>query len=353
MKLLYGLCSWGIGHATRSLPIIHKLLNEGNNLTVASSGRALSLLKNELKDQVEYIEFPEFPNPYTQTEFFLAKFSAYLPLIMGAIARERLRVSRLVTKNRYDLIVSDHAYGFNSTRVPSYLLMHQMRFVTPLLKHAEIFTELFNFGASTSFNKVCVFDFEKNGISGRLAHNLDLFPKNRIEYIGPTSSFKKKNVKKDIDYLFSISGPEPQRTIFEKKILDQINSLQGNIVVTLGKPEKLEKIDNPNVAVYNYLNSEERENIMNRAKLIVSRSGYSTVMDVAEIGAKAFFVPTPQQTEQEYLSEYLKEKGWFYSNSQKKFDLVKDIKEAQSYAGYPTSNFTKKSVENFMKIISK
>jgi uncharacterized protein (TIGR00661 family) len=353
VKVLYGLCSWGIGHATRSLPIIRKLISEGNELTVATSGRALSLLKNELKDEVQYINFPEFPNPYTETDYFLMKFSAYIPLIMAAIARERLKVSNLTRKNKYKLIVGDHAYGFNSLRVPSYLLMHQARMIVPKpFTSMEPATELFNYTNSLAFKKLCLFDFEENGLAGRLAHDLNIFRKKDIEYMGPTSSFRSKKTKKDIDYLISISGPEPQRSVFQKKLLAQIEQLKGNIVVTLGKPEDAGNKCKSNVKMYNYMSSEDREDIMNRAKLIIARSGYSTVCDVAELGAKAFFVPTPQQTEQEYLGEYLKEKGWYHSNSQKKFDLVKDVKKAQKYKGYPQKDFTKKSVENFMRVIS-
>jgi uncharacterized protein (TIGR00661 family) len=352
MKVLFGLCAWGIGHATRSLPLIKKLISEGNEVTIATSGRALRLLKNELGKQVKYITFPAFPNPYTHTKFFVLKFSLYLPSIIAAISRERLKVSKLVSKYGYDMIISDHAYGFNSKKIPSYLIIHQIRFILPRkLRKVETFTETFNKLITQGFSKVLILDFEKKGLSGDLSHNLNLFNKKKICYMGPTSSFERKSVKKDIDYLISISGPEPQRTIFEEKVLEQIQYLKGKIVVTTGKPEKKSKKVKGNVTIYNYLTSEERENLLSRAKMVISRSGYSTVCDVAEVGAKAFFIPTPQQTEQEYLAKYLEEKGWFYSKSQADFNLVKDLKKAEKFSSYPKKDFTRKSVKTFMKII--
>ena len=118
------------------------------------------------------------------------------------------------------------------------------------------------------------------------------------------SDFKKKKIKQDIDYLISISGPEPQRTMLEEKLLPQLDDLKGKVVLTLGKTESMDKLDKKDIETYSFLPKEKREEYLNRSKLVISRSGYSTILDLAVIGTKALMTPTPGQIEQEYLGRY-------------------------------------------------
>jgi uncharacterized protein (TIGR00661 family) len=354
MKVLYGVNSWGLGHASRSLPIMRKLINEKNEVTVVSSGRTLEYLKKELGKSAKYLKLHDYPKPYSKYNLFLAKFSAYLPLILKAIAEEQLKTMKIINKGKYNLLISDHRYGFGSRKIPSYLMMHQLRLVTPFrLAVVEEVTELFHFSMLLRFKKIIVPDFKNKSLSGDLSHSLDIFNGWNVEYIGPLSDLRKRDLKEDIDYLFTISGPEPSRTVFQKKILEQIKNIDGKIVVVLGKAEKKKSKQKENIEIHDYLKSDKFEEIMNRSKMIVSRSGYSTLMDIVELKKKAMFVPTPQQTEQEYLARYHKKKKYFYSVSQKKLNLKKDLKRAKKYKGFPTKGNTKKSVENFMRIINK
>jgi UDP-N-acetylglucosamine:LPS N-acetylglucosamine transferase len=115
--------------------------------------------------------------------------------------------------------------------------------------------------------------------------------------------------------------------------MENLEEMPKGTVITLGKTENLSEFRKGDALIYTYLQKKERESVMNRAKLILSRSGYSTIMDLAVLGKKAIFVPTPGQTEQEYLSRYHMEKGTYYSMDQKKMDIKKAMKEVQRYRG--------------------
>jgi predicted glycosyltransferase len=213
-------------------------------------------------------------------------------------------------------------------------------------------SELFNSFFFRRYAGVIVPDFKEDSLSGDLSHNLNKIDENKLHYIGVLSDFKKKKTKKDIDYLVSISGPEPQRTIFEKKILSQIDELSGKVVVTLGKTENKDKFKEKNVETYSFLSKEDREDFLNRANLVISRSGYSTILDLSVIGTKALMVPTPGQVEQEYLGQYHNKKKTFYSVNQEKINLKNDIKKAKKTTGFKRKCDVDKSVENIIQIIN-
>jgi UDP-N-acetylglucosamine:LPS N-acetylglucosamine transferase len=159
-------------------------------------------------------------------------------------------------------------------------------------------------------------------------------------------------MKKDIDYLISISGPEPQRSILEEKLASHVHELEGNVVMTLGKAEKYSIIKKEHLTTYSFVTKELREELLNKTKLVVSRSGYSTIMDVAVVGIKALFIPTPGQIEQEYLSQYHNKLGTFYSVSQDTIDLKSDVKIAKEKTGITRECDVKKTVDNILGIIT-
>jgi UDP-N-acetylglucosamine transferase subunit ALG13 len=213
-------------------------------------------------------------------------------------------------------------------------------------------SEIFNLFFFRRYCGVIVPDYKENNLSGDLSHNLKKIDEEKIHYVGVLSDFKKRNTKKDIDYLISISGPEPQRTILEKKLLSQIDQLDGSIVVTLGKTEEKNSLSKKNITTYSFLTKEKREDVLNRAKLVISRSGYSTISDLATIGAKALMTPTPGQIEQEYLAEYHNKKGTFYSVNQNKIYLVRDTDIAKRTTEITRKCDVKKTVENIMNVIT-
>jgi len=106
------------------------------------------------------------------------------------------------------------------------------------------------------------------------------------------------------------------------------------------------------VETYSFLSKNDREDFLNRSKLVVSRSGYSTILDLAVIGTKALMTPTPGQVEQEYLARYHNQKGTFYSVNQNDIDLIRDVKIAQKTTGITRKCDVDKTVENIMNIVN-
>ncbi len=352
MKILYSLCSWGLGHATRGLPVIRRLVRDGHEVVIYTTGRGLSLLKAELGDSCSFIESVPYPSPYSDKFGFAFRFLKVAPRIIRVIKSENLEMKKIIKERGIELIISDSRFGSYSEDVPSFLLFHQLRFIAPCRFFlGEMLTEGFNQGLQYKFNKVLVPDYEDplSNLSGDLSHNLRYFKKENVEYIGILSDYEKQDVPQDIDYLFSISGPEPTRTVLEEKLFSQISLLKGKIVVAQGKPGEFSMEERGNVTVYSYLEKKRRDELMNRSKMVVSRSGYTTVMDVSEIGRKVLFIPTPGQTEQVYIGQHLNKLKLFYSVAQGKLQLDRDVETARDFPGFIPPWKTGESVERLLK----
>jgi len=354
MKIIYGVCSWGLGHATRSLPVIRKLIDEDNEIAIISNGRSLELLKKELGDNIEYIDMPDYPMLLSENaKQFMAKSMIYWPVFIRKMQKGLHQLTKMLEHKPCDRIISDARYDIYSKKIPSFFISHQIRIMNPLrIRMFETGSEIYNLFFFKRFRRVIVPDYKEDNLSGDLSHNLRKLDENKIDYVGVLSDFQKKKTKKDIDYLISISGPEPQRTMLEKKLLPQVNQLDGNIVITLGKTEQQDKLKKENIKTYAFLPKEQREDFLNRAKLVISRSGYSTILDLAVIGTKALMTPTPGQIEQEYLAQYHNKKGTFYSVNQNYMDLKRDIEIAKKTTGVRGKCDVKKTVENIMNIIT-
>lgn len=352
MRVLFGVCSWGLGHAVRDLPLIRKMIQAKHSVVVVGRGRSLQLIKDELGDKCSYYEIPDYSPVYSEKNFSVPKFVARLPIYLNEIAKEHKKIEQLVSSNDYDRIISDSRFGVYHPGIPSFFIFHQLRFIAPgRIKLFEKSTEGFNYLFKKNFCKFLVPDWEKDSLSGDLSHNLHYFKKGKVEYLGPICDLRKRDLPEDIDYFISISGPEPQRTILEKKIMDQLPSLKGKVVVTLGKPEERIEKTHSNVKIFSYLNRKRQEEMMNRCRLVITRSGYTTIMELAALGKKALLIPTPGQTEQIYLAHYHTQRGNFYSVSQEKLNLARDVEKAEEYPGIRTQFIPGEAEQRFMEIV--
>ncbi|HVC32055.1 MAG TPA: glycosyltransferase [Chloroflexota bacterium] len=355
LKILFAVASWGLGHATRDLPLIHRMLECGHDVTIVSSARALAVLKQELGTRCGFLEWPDLPLSLSKSApLFYAKFTLSLPLACRAIIAENRALHRLLRGRRFDRIVSDTRFGIRSHQVASYQLTHGLRFIAPrrnaLLEVAMEYIYRRCYGQVARF---VVPDFEKNGLSGELSHHLRFVRPEDVAYIGILSGVRRQSVPQDVDCYVSISGPEPQRTILEKIVLRQVYDLPGRVVVSLGKPdEERQSWSRGGVTVYSYVNRCQQGDLLNRARLVVSRSGYTTMMELAELGKRALLIPTPGQTEQEYLAELHRHRGTFYSVPQTRVDLPRDLALAGDYPGYVPEHTTEDSIARFMQIVT-
>jgi len=353
--VFFSVLNMGLGHATRSLPIIQEFRNRGWSVVVGSSGRSLLFLKRELPG-VSYVELPDYPFRYSRKGVSILKLLWKLPEFFKIVRQEKRITDDLVQRTNIQLVVSDHRYGCYSSIVPSYFISHQLQFIAPgFLRPFEFIGARFNRWFHRKYRGVIVPD-KLNGNEGTISGRLSRITNADTHYYFPgiLSSLTQKQVKEEIDVLISISGPEPQRTILEEMVRKQVHHLSGNCVVALGLPES-DKTETPRqgVTIYHHLDRDKMQDLMNRSKLVVARSGYSTLMELAELGKKALLIPTPGQTEQIYLARRLRQQGWFYSVAQKNLQLQKDIPEAQKYPGFPFDFSTSHTVEAIFELLAK
>jgi len=356
VKVLYGICSWGLGHATRSLPVIRRLIKEGADITIISHGNSLEFLRKELRgEEIRFFDIKDYPIPVSETKgAFIAKSIMYWPKFMRRMNRGIKFVAKLSEREKFDVIISDGRYDIYSRRIPSFLITHQVRILNPFkLRIFEFGSEIFNLFFLKRFVKFLIPDYENSdNLSGKLSHDLRLIKRNQISYIGVLSDFRKRDLRKDIDLLVSLSGPEPQRGILERILMNQIKNLDRRIVFTLGRPDKDIFRREKNIEIYSIVSKEKREELMNRAKMIVARSGYSTIMDLAIVKTKALLIPTPGQVEQEYLAKYHLRKKSFYCVEQSEIDLPRDLEIAKDFTGIRRECDVEKSVEKIMEEIT-
>lgn len=168
-------------------------------------------------------------------------------------------------------------------------------------------------------------------LSGKLGHlKHSPFP---IKYIGVSSRMMKNVLSKTIDILVLISGPEPQRTIFEDKMKLSLKHSNKKVLLVRGVIEEKQQWYNyENLRIVNFMTSSELENAINSSETIISRSGYTTLMDLTVLEKKAYFIPTPGQYEQKYLANRLKNLGIAPSCKQKNFSLER-LDEIADYNG--------------------
>jgi hypothetical protein len=351
MRIVFGICAWGLGHATRTLPIIRKAIKEGHNVSVVSSGRALSMLRQELGDGPDFFKLEDYQPPGTLNSSMMVLGSILrFPEYVRAIRCEHDFVKRFIWDRKVDVIFSDNRYGFYSRNVPSYFMGHQLRILNPLGNGIlENGTEIYNKFFLYRYAGVLVPDFEEDGLTGRLAHDLSIIDERRLNYVGPLSEFHYRPTTEDVDVFVSISGPEPQRSSFERLVSKQLEDFSGKVVTTLGKPE-----DNGDSRSNqkSYLSRNDREELLNRSRIVIARSGYSTLMDLYSIRKRGFLIPTPGQIEQEYLAKYHMSRRTYYCVSERDLDIPRQLGEALALSP-PTLNYSsEKTVARVMDLIT-
>jgi len=309
-KLLFAVSSLGLGHATRTLAVINHFKKD-NTITIISYGNALNFLKKELShDDIRFISFPDYPNLERGSGI-----SFYFYLIADLIKtnliiwKEKKKVHEI--EDQYDLIFSDGRYGIFSKRIPSFLLSHQISFVLPSgLSFFKFLSDFSNYLYFKNFDKLFIPDFKnfENSLAGKLSHPKFLKYLN-YEFIGVLSSYKKIKILEDIDYLFVISGYlREYRDDFISKLIEESKKLQGKKVFVLGDTshDDIQVLKEYDITIYPSVSSDRRENFLARAKVVISRTGYTTIMDLVELDKKAILFPTPNSTEQEYLAKFHK-----------------------------------------------
>jgi uncharacterized protein (TIGR00661 family) len=327
--ILIAPLNWGLGHATRCIPII-KALQENNYIPIiASDGIALELLKKEFP-YIQTLKLPSYQIEYAKNgKNFKWKLLKNFPEMLQAIWKEEKKVRKWIKKYDIDGIISDNRLGVFSKKIPSVYLTHQLNVMTG---NTTWFTSILHQHIIKKHNECWVPDVEgPKNLTGKLGHIEH--PNFNLKYIGPLSRMHKKEVPKLYNLMIILSGPEPQRSLLEKKLKEEIVTYKGTVIFIQGiveKDQKKEQIEN--VTYYNFMNSRQLEQAFNESDIVLCRSGYTTIMDLAQLGKKAFFIPTPGQYEQEYLAKKLKEEGLVPYAKQDHF-CIDNLKEIANYKG--------------------
>ena len=329
-----------MGHAARMIPIARKLLKMNHSVFIASGEEHLMLFHEELPG-LEYIHFPGFKPGYSR---FLPQYLPLLlktPLLLFHVFREHFRLKSIIRDYSIDIVISDNRFGLWNRNVRTAYITHMPLIPFPKpFRFMEFIGIRLHRAVIRRYSLCFIPDLPGDlNLTGRLSHGIKLpdtaryigilsrFPVQRESSTGKPAALKHNTV--------ILSGPEPQRSILRQKVL---NLLKNENIITLileGKPGKgNEIIRSGNFAFFSHLPASEMEEMISGSETIITRSGYTTIMELVSLRCSALLVPTPGQTEQEYLAEYLSSKGWFSTCPQKK--LEGGISLAQNIAVCPS-----------------
>ncbi|MFA6457028.1 MAG: glycosyltransferase [Bacteroidota bacterium] len=335
-RILIAPLDWGLGHAARCVPIINELIAHNAEVVIAANNRPADLLKKEFP-QLEHLKYPGYTIEYPVNANMAWTMFRQLPLLFKGIGQEHTMMESIVKSHGIDAVISDNRWGAYSEQVPSIFMTHQIRILlSKFLVWGQGIVDAAQHRFLKPFSEIWIPDVETGTtLSGILSHNTAV-PDNAY-YIGPLSRLKKiTRFNKELDVLVILSGPEPQRTVFESMIVDQLKESTMRALVVRGTPERALKMKlSDTLTLVSALTSDELSEAIASSHIIISRPGYSTIMDLSFLGANAIFVPTPQQTEQEYLANRLKAEKICYSEPQSGFSLQRAVGQFNAYTGFP------------------
>lgn len=329
-RILVAALNWGLGHAARCLPLVDALRARGATVLLASDGAAADLWRAE-RPALPLFELPPYRITYRHTSL-VRSLLPQVPHLVRTVRAEHRRLDELIATQGIDAVISDNRYGCYARRVPSVFVTHQLRLRMPRPWPAAPANRV-NHALVRRFDRCWVPDFpQAPGLAGALAHGPHLPP---AHYLGPLSRLRAvASERPRYRQLALLSGPEPQRTYLEQEIIRQAATLPGPTLIVGGLPGGPTPPDLPGHIAYRpFLKTRELERALAAAELVVCRSGYSTLMDLAKLGKRALLVPTPGQTEQEYLAQQLAANGQAATQTQADLDLAAGLAAARASGG--------------------
>ena len=365
-KILVCPLDWGLGHASRDVAIIQRLVDRHHKVILACDGGAYELLRSEFPE-LEMIRFRSHVRiRYSRFLPAWLKITLLSPLLLCEIIAEHFILKRIVDRVHPDVIISDNRYGLWNRGIKSILISHQLSIRLPRFARFLEYPAYLVLRAFTGkFDRCWIPDFPgEMNLSGDLSHRYRI-PGNTV-FIGAFSRFVRDAGKlsangvsadqipetyapdltvhpglppaRSIDLVVLLSGPEPQRSSLQKIILKQVLAIKGSCVVLLGQPGKSRRVDLSSIlSTYSHLTAADLRHLLLSARYVICRAGYTGIMDLALMRKKALIIPTPGQTEQEYLADYLSEKGLFLACSQNELDIESAL---EKLAGFnPTFSF--------------
>ena len=337
MNVLVTPLDWGLGHATRCVPLINELEKLDHTVFIAGCGPSLDLLKIEFPKN-QFFEIASFGIGYSTKLPLIAHLLSKAPEILSVIKKEHDQVIDIIAKQKIDSIISDNRYGCFHEQVPCAIITHQLSLqLPPVLKQIAGNQ---NRRLISRFNACWVPDRPDHALSGQLSvSNI------RHQFIGPLSRMKRLKVSEHVDVLALVSGPEPHRTSFDELLTSQLRR-HSSYKIVRGLPSSGLNNNDP---VFDHLPARQLNELIEAADIVIARSGYSTIMDLAALNKKAIFVPTPGQTEQLYLAKELERKKIAPMIRQNEFSLTTALDKAKSYSGFTEDYFKDNLLEKTLR----
>lgn len=323
-RVLVAPLDWGLGHAARDVPIIQRLLELDARPILAADKGPLALLRDAFP-ALPSVKLPGVAVRYATRGSQAWALARQLPSLLRSVREEHSALQRLRQELMLDAVISDQRFGLHASGLPSVIITHQL---APRVPIAQGLLRRMNHRFIARFDRCWVPDMaEAPGLAGVLSHG---HASAHVRYIGPLSRLRRSS-RNDRAARYSIvavvSGPEPQRTLFEQQLLEQLRTVEGEHLLVMGKPDSQQDVREGRVRCAGHLNAEELTDALLGARMIVSRSGYTTLMDLHELGLGALLVPTPGQPEQEYLAELHGGTGRFIVQKQDRLDLKRALEQ--------------------------
>ncbi|MFO7997892.1 MAG: glycosyltransferase [Bacteroidales bacterium] len=368
--------NWGLGHATRCVPVIRAFSRAGAQVGVAGDGPALAFLKASFPKGVSFYRLPGKTITYSRNRggcSMVLKLLWQFPGLLYSVFAEHRRLRALIRETGAGIVVSDNRYGLYSTMAIAIFMGHQLFLRAPKgLGWMEGLINEVNHRYINRFHYCWVPDFPgPENLSGELSHSsgekpegaaadapsaparflaVKKGPPEYTRFVGTLSRFSGMNPERLENplpagfpvsfYLVLLSGPEPQRGLLERE-LDSQFSKAGHAVVFVrgvvmgGSSDSARESTKPKAIWFDHLPDPPLAWLIRNSRLVVCRSGYSTIMDLSVFGKRALLVPTPGQTEQEYLGRLMEERGWVACTPQDTLCLEWQLDAAGAMKGIP------------------
>ena len=331
-RILVAPLNWGLGHATRCIPIINALIKHHFEPIIAGDGEALQLLIKEFPTLI-CLELPTYNMSYSNHGFLLKwHLLKKAPHILKAIHKEHQLVKNIIKDYNIKGIISDNRFGVYSKNkaIPSVYITHQLQVLSVA---TTWLTTKIHQAVIKKYDECWIPDFKTNpNFSGTLGHIKN--SKLNLQYMGLLSRFSKTKAVQTHNLMVLLSGPEPQRTLLENKLLLELKTYRGSVIFVRGVIEKSSSVvQKEHLTIYNFMQSKELEQAIQKSQIIISRSGYTSIMDFATLEKKVFFIPTPGQEEQLYLAKRLESMNIAPYCKQDEFNLEK-LKRLDLYSGF-------------------
>lgn len=323
-RILICPLEWGLGHAGRMIPLARKLQKMNNEVFIGAGQEHLALFREELPGAV-LIEFKGFKPGYSGIfpQYLILLFK--LPVLIYHILVEHYKLRSIIREHKIDIVISDNRFGLWRHNMKTVYISHLHLIPLPQkLRWLEPVGIIIHRFFIKKYSLCFIPDVPgRINLSGRLSHGLKLPPNTRFigilsRFTGQVESGRREAVLSGKRIVLILSGPEPQRRILKQKVTDIFKDSDMQLVILEGKPGgNQDAVVSGNICSYSHLPASEFRNVLLESDYIISRSGYTTIMELVSLNRSALLIPTPGQTEQEYLAEHLSGTGWFSTVPQK------------------------------------